>query len=64
MKKATKKAEPEPKRSFPPTSVRLDPELIYRGKALALENQRAGVGERSFSAILSAALAEYLKKHA
>lgn len=49
--------------SFPPTSIRIDPELVYRAKQLALKNRRDGLAENTFSKVANAALAQYLTKH-
>lgn len=47
--------------TFPPTTMRLDPELVYRAEKLALENKRAGAPEKTISKVVNAALAAYLK---
>ena len=64
MKKATtmgrpKRAEAE---TFPPTSVRVDPDMLYRARGLALKNKRDGLEESTFSKVVNAALSDYLKK--
>jgi hypothetical protein len=46
MAKSTKKSEGE---TFPPTTLRIDPELKYRADKLALENRRAGRPEGTIS---------------
>jgi hypothetical protein len=56
MAKSTKRGE-----TFPPKSMRLDPELLYRAEKLALENKRAGLADRTTSKVVNTALAEYLK---
>jgi hypothetical protein len=48
--------------TFPPTSVRVDPDLLYRARQLALKNKHRGLPEGTFSQVVGAALAEYLKK--
>ena len=55
-----KKPTPKPT-SFPPTSVRLDPDLLYVAEKLALENKRAGLPDKTMSKVVNAALAKYLK---
>lgn len=47
--------------TFPPTTMRLDPELVYRAEKLALENKRGGAPEKTISKVVNAALAAYLK---
>lgn len=47
---------------YPPTTMRLDPELVYRAKRLALENAREGRPEDGLSKVLNAALRDYLRK--
>lgn len=44
------------------TSVRLDRELAYEARDLALKNEKAGSADDSLSKILNRALADYLKK--
>lgn len=57
MKKLPKKADPAPV-----TSVRLDRDVAFRARQLALRNKRDGEPEATLAAILNVALAEYLKK--
>jgi hypothetical protein len=58
-----KKAPAKKGGAFPPTTMRLDPELVYRAEKLALENKRAGREERTIAKVLNVALAEYLNRH-
>lgn len=46
------------------TSVRLDRDLAYQARDLALRNEKAEQPDDSLSKILNRALAEYLKKRA
>jgi hypothetical protein len=46
------------------TSVRLDRDLAYQARELALSNERSKQPDDSLSKILNRALAEYLKKRA
>ena len=48
--------------SWPVTSVRIDPDLAYRARQLALKNKRDRQPESTLAAILNVALAEYLLK--
>jgi len=48
--------------AFPPRSVRLDPELIYRAELLVAKNKRDKRDEKTIGLVLNAALDEYLKK--
>jgi len=48
--------------TFPPTTVRLNPDLGYRARALALKNKHEGLPTNTFSKIVNLALEEYLKK--
>lgn len=57
-----KKGAAEAPTTFPPTTLRLDPELVYRAKRLALDNARVGTGhDRTVSQVMNAALSAYLK---
>lgn len=47
--------------TFPPATIRLDPELKYRAEKLALENKRHGRPDTSVGRVMNAALAAYLK---
>lgn len=58
MAKSTRALKPT---TFPPTTVRLDPDLVYRAKKLALENAREGRPEARIGQVVNAALAAYLK---
>lgn len=44
----------------PVTSIRINADLVYRAKQLALRNKRDGLAETSFTAIVNAALVDYL----
>jgi len=57
----TMKAKPRTG-GFPVTSVRIDPELVDKAVALARKNKRAGMPEDALYKILTAALADYLRK--
>lgn len=47
--------------SFPPTTLRLDPELKNKAEKLALANKHAGRPESTVGRVMNAALAAYLK---
>lgn len=49
-------------RGHPVTSVRLDPALVDKAVALARKNKRVGIAEDALYKVMSAALAEYVKK--
>lgn len=57
MKKRTQGAG-----SAPVTAVRIDAEIAYKGKLLALTNKRSGAPENTFAKVVNAALLDYLKK--
>lgn len=59
MAKSTKTAK---RGTRPPTTMRLDPDLVYRAKRLALENEREGRPEKTASQVVNAALAAYFKQ--
>lgn len=44
------------------TAVRIDAEIAYKGKLLALTNKRSGAPENTFAKVVNAALLDYLKK--
>lgn len=47
--------------TFPPTTLRIDPDLKNRAEKLALANKHAGRPEATVGKVMNAALAAYLK---